>query len=146
MGFRKIDNDLFQALMAAQLSGAGYQIVLTVIDKTLGFQKEEAKIPLTYFEKATRLSRQSGRLAIKQAEARRIITVERNSTRPTKYGLNNYGQWLTRKRNHPNKLDNEITPDWESKSPQARKLATPAATENKETLKETLKERRYTTQ
>ncbi|MFC2024461.1 replication protein [Chloroflexota bacterium] len=140
-GFRRIDNAPFQALMAAQLTGAGYQIVLTIIDRTLGFQKEKAKIPLTYFQKATGISRQSVCEAIKQAEERHIITVVRNSTRPSTYALNDQTQWLPRKRNHPNKLGNEITPNWSTKSPQASKPVMRNTMTTKETLKETLKEK-----
>ncbi|MFC1893930.1 hypothetical protein ACFLYR_07940 [Chloroflexota bacterium] len=34
-GFRRIEDDTFNALMAAKLTGSGYQIVLVVIDRTL---------------------------------------------------------------------------------------------------------------
>jgi phage replication O-like protein O len=144
-GFRKIDNDTFTALMAAGLSGASYQVVLTIMDRTMGFRKgsgfkEKSKIPLTYFQQVTGLSRQSIRLGIKQAEARRIIVAERSSTRPTVYALNlDTGEWLARKLNHPSELGNKITLDWETKSPQARKPAMPRTTDAKETLKQTLK-------
>ena len=146
-GFRQIDNDTFGILIAAGLSGAGYQVVLTIIDRTLGFRKgsgykEKAGIPLTYFKQVTGLSRQSVRLAVKQAEKRRIIIVERDSTRASIYALNpNTEEWLTRKQNHPSELGNNITQDWETKSPQTRKLAIASCMPAKETLKETLKER-----
>lgn len=140
-GFRKIDNSLFQALIAAKLTAAGYQVLLTIIDETIGFHREKAKIPLTRFQKATGLSRQSVRLAIKETEERLMIQAQRNSTRPTVYALDDHRKWLTRKRNHPSKLGNEITLDWETKSPQARKPAMPRTTYPKETLKENIKER-----
>jgi len=148
-GFRKIDNDTFEALIAAGLSGAGYQVVLTVIDRTMGFRKgsgykEKASIPLTYFKQVTGLSRQSVRKAVKQAENRRIIIVERDSTRPSIYALNkDTSTWLTGKQNHPSELGNKITPDWETKSPYTRKLAMPSCMPAKETSKETLKGRGY---
>jgi phage replication O-like protein O len=145
-GFRPIPNSLFQAMMSAQLTASGYQVLLKVIDETIGFHREEAKIPLTRFQKATGLSRQSVRSAIKQAEERCIIQVQRDSTRPSVYALKDHREWLTRQRNHPSKLGNEITPDWETKSPQTRKLAMPTTTGIKETLKETLKERVPTTE
>jgi len=94
-GFRKIDNGTFAALVAAPLSGSGYKVVLVVIDRTLGFQREKSKISLSYFESATRLSRRTVRLAIKRAEARHIIIAERNSTRTTIYALNDYTEWRT---------------------------------------------------
>ncbi len=55
-GFRKIDNELFTALIAAKLPGGVYQILLTVIDKTLGFQREEAPISLSKFQHSTGIS------------------------------------------------------------------------------------------
>lgn len=134
-GFRKIENDLFKAFMAAKLTGAGYQIVLTVIDKTIGFQRDEAKITLKCFQESTRLSKQSVLKAIKQAEERRILSVERDSTRPGVYALNPQDNWLTRQRDHTSKLGNEITPNWATKSPQTSKLATPKTTRIKDTLK-----------
>ena len=146
-GFRKIENDIFEALVTAGLSGAGYQVVLTIIDLTLGYRKgseyrQWAKIPLTRFEQATGLSRQSVRLGVRQAEGRYIIKAERNSTRPTKYALNpNIGEWVTRKQNHHSELDNGITPDWETKSPQTRKPVISRTIDIKETTKENIKER-----
>ena len=110
-GFRKIDNDIFTAIIAAKLSGGGYQIVLVVIDKTLGFQKEMATIPLTHFEKVTGLSRRSLVKAIRKVEARRIITVQRGSTRKTTYALNlDYLEWLTSEPQFP-RLGNHSSPD-----------------------------------
>lgn len=101
-GFRKIDNELFWALIAAQLPGAVYQIVLTVVDLTIGFRQERAPISLSRFQERTRLSRQSVTLAIKQAEQRRIISTERHSTKVTIYALNtDVSQWLTSQPNHP---------------------------------------------
>jgi phage replication O-like protein O len=139
-GFRKIDNRLFQAMMSAQLTGSGYQVLLKVIDETIGFHRKEAKISLTRFQQATGLSRQSVRLAIKETEERLIIQAQRDSTRPTVYSVGDQREWLARKRNHPTKLGNQITPDWETKSPQARKLAMPGTTGIKEILKENSKD------
>jgi phage replication O-like protein O len=146
-GFRKIENDVFNAIVQAGLTGAGYQIVLTVIDRTLGFRKgaeykEKAPISLTYFEQVTGLSRQSVRLAIKQVEKRRIIIVERDSTRKTIYTLNkDTSTWVTRKLNHPSELGNQITPNWETKSPYTRKLALASSMRTKEIYKENRKEK-----
>jgi len=150
-GFRKIDNDTFKALMVSTISGAAFRIVLAIIDKTLGFQKQEAKISLSHFQNVTGLSRQSVRLAVKQAEKQRLIRVQRDSTRPTIYALNGCAEWLTRQQNHPRELGrgitlalgNEITPDRETESPQTRKLASLETTMPKETIKETSKESIY---
>ena len=127
VGFRKIDNDLFTALVAAKLTGAGYQIVLAVIDRTIGFHRDKASISLTDFQKLTHLSRQSVRLAIKQLETMNIIYVERDGTRKTIYGLKDEGEWLTRKSNHPR---------LETKSPQTRKPVETRTTHIKESIKD----------
>ena len=139
-GFRKIDNDIFLALMAASVSGATLRIVLTVIDRTLGFQEKEAKISLSHFQRVTGLSRQSVQLATKQAEDKNLIKAQRDGTRPTIYALNDPGEWQTRQGNHPSKLGKEIIPDWATKSSQTRQLASLGTTMPKETIKETSKE------
>ena len=139
-GFRKIDNDTFAALMAAGLSGASYQVVLTVVDRTMGFRKdsgfkEKSKIPLTYFQQVTGLSRQSVRMGIKKAEAKCIIVAERSITKPTVYGLNlKTEEWLTRKQNHLRELGNKTTPSYATKSPQTRKPAISRTNDAKATL------------
>jgi phage replication O-like protein O len=148
-GFRKIENDIFEALITAGLTGACYQVVLTVIDKTLGYRnksgyKEKASISLSDFERVTGLSRQSVCRAIKQARDRRIIIVQKNGTRPAMYTLNpDIRGWLTRQVNHPSRLDNQITPDWSTKSRQTSQHATPRTTHYKENTKENIKERGY---
>lgn len=139
-GFRKIDNDTFKALMVVTISGAAFRIVLAIIDKTLGFQKQEAQISLSHFQKVTGLSRQSVRLAIRQAEREGLIRVQRESTKPTIYAMNSYVEWSTRQQNHPSELGNKITPDWETKSPQTRKPTSLGTTMPKETIKEPSKE------
>lgn len=139
-GFRKIDNDIFTALMAASASGATLRIVLTVIDRTLGFQEKEARISLSHFQKVTGLSRQSVQLAIKQAKRKNLIKAQKDGTKPTIYALNDPGEWQTRQGNHPSKLGKEIIPDWATKSSQTRQLASLGTTMPKETIKETVKE------
>jgi DNA-binding transcriptional regulator GbsR (MarR family) len=144
--FRKIEYPVFHALMAVGLTGAGYQIALTIVDRTMGFRKgskykEYSPIAMTYFENETGLSHQSVRLAIKELEKRRIITVKRNSTRKAIYGLNiDTSMWEIRKLNHPNSLGNQITPNWETKSPQTRQPALASHMRTKENIKEILKE------
>ena len=144
IGFRKIPNDVFEALIAAKLTGSGYQIVLVVIDKTLGFQKERATITLTHFEKVTGLSRRGVAKAIRKAEDRRIITVWRDSTRKTVYALNpDPLEWLTSEPEFPSRLVNRSSPDLVTRVPQTRELPLPTTTVIKEIFKERVKERGY---
>lgn len=87
VGFRKIDNEVFTALIAAKLPGGVYQVVLTVIDGTLGFQREKAAISLSNFQRRTRLSRQGVVNAIKYAKDKNIIKSEKINGKTTKYAL-----------------------------------------------------------
>lgn len=111
-GFRKIDNCIFEALIAAPLSGSVYKIVLVVIDRTLGFQKEKSKISLSYFAQATKLSRKTVRQAIWQAESRHMIAAQRDSTRTTIYALNDHTEWQTKgnRSDDPAELECEMPP------------------------------------
>lgn len=106
-GFRKIENNIYQALTAARLTCAGYAVLLAIIGRTLGFRKgseykRQAPISLGYFQKATGLSRQSVLKGIKEIEARRIILPpKRRSTKKTIYGLNpNPEEWLPSEKNY----------------------------------------------
>ena len=145
---RQINNDVFHALIAAKLPGSVYQIVLVVIDRAWGFEKHEAPISLSYFQKTTGLSRQSVGIAIQKAESMRLIVVERHGTNPknpSHYMFNkHYDTWSTRQLNHTskeNELVNQITLDWSTKSPQTSQPLMPSSTMPKETSKETLKEK-----
>ena len=97
-GHREINNVNFQALMSARLSGAEYQVVLTVIDHTWGFSKHDDCISYTQFEKATGLSRESLSTALKKAEAKRLIIVEkagRGRGKGNRYMFNKFSDtWL----------------------------------------------------
>lgn len=123
-GHREICNPVFQALINSRLSGAEYQIVLTVIDKTWGFGKNDDLIPYSQFLKATNLSRQSIGIAIKGAEVKHLIVVHRNTKGKTNRYLFNkhYDTWLSSQVNHtsqplhtsqPNhtKVVNQIIPE-----------------------------------
>ena len=96
-GHRRISNEIFQALIAAKLSGVIYQIIPVVIDKTWGFDKQYSYIPFSQFKKAGNLSQQSVSKAIQSAEKMRVILVERDGTgKGNKYLLNkHYDTWLT---------------------------------------------------
>lgn len=153
-GRREINNLCFQALIAARLSGAIYQIVLTVIDRTWGFNKQGSPISWTYFGEATGLSRQSVWLAIKKAEKLCLIVVERCGTKTGQYMFNKFYDtwkipgkhwetWLASQLNHTSKdklLVNQITLDKSTKSHQTSKLTMPSCEPTKENLKENLKE------
>lgn len=110
-GHRRISNEVFQALIAAKLSGAVYQILLVVIDKTWGYEKLHSYISFSQIRKAANLSQQSVSKAVQSAEKLRIIVVERDGTgKGNKYLFNkHYDTWLTSQPNHTSQLNHTRT-------------------------------------
>lgn len=58
-GFTKIANELYDELIKQPLTGAEIKVFLYVVRKTYGFNKKEDKIPLSQFQGALKLSRQT---------------------------------------------------------------------------------------
>lgn len=82
--------------MRAGLSGGEYQVVMTVIDSTWGWNKISAPISLKRFEISTELTRQGIIKALKKVEERHIIVCNRNGTQVTEYLFNkHYDTWVT---------------------------------------------------
>ncbi len=128
IGFRKIDNDLFTALIAAKWTGSVYQIVLTIIDRTIGFRQDKAAISLSRFQGRTGLSRQGVVNAIKYAKDRNIIKSEKINGKTTKYALNRDCIVKSALLEQSNRVD------------QASQVATPGTVPVKKPLKKTYKE------
>jgi phage replication O-like protein O len=95
-GFRRIENELFKAIISADITRSGYKILLTVIHFTLGYQKDTADISLSTYQKMTGLTKANVLEAIRKLENKKIIRVVRDSTRKSFYQLNtNVNQWQT---------------------------------------------------
>ena len=101
-GHRRISNEVFKALVATKMSGAIYQVILAVIDRTWGYDKPYGYISFAQFKSATTLSQQSISKAVQNAEKARIIVVERDGTgKGNKYLFNkHWDTWLTSQLNH----------------------------------------------
>ncbi|MBA7576586.1 hypothetical protein ES708_18427 [subsurface metagenome] len=76
-GNRQIANDVYRAMIKAKLSGAEYQLVLFIIDKSWGFNKTSDGIPFSQMQKASNLSRPGAINTIKKLEKRRILIINR---------------------------------------------------------------------
>ena len=76
-GTRQINNEVFENLIKANLSGGEFKIVLFIIHKSWGFNKETDRISLTQFQRGTSLTRPAVVKSIKKLEARKIIVVNR---------------------------------------------------------------------
>lgn len=99
-GHRRINNEIWAALVRAGLPGSVYQIVMHVIDRSWGYDQLEATIGYSQFHKATGLSRWGIAKAIKMAEEKRLLVIKHGSTtgrEPSRYLFNkHYDTWLTR--------------------------------------------------
>ena len=98
-GDRRIANDVYNALIRAKLSGAEYQIILLLIDKTWGFGKHSDKISYSQMTKITGLTRPGVIKTIKKLEQKKMIVIDRgvvNHSLPVnKYLFNkHYDTWL----------------------------------------------------
>lgn len=76
-GNRQIANDVFSALIMAKLSGGEYQLALSLIDKSWGFNKTSDGISYSQMRKATKLTKPAVINSIKRLESKRIIVVDR---------------------------------------------------------------------
>jgi phage replication O-like protein O len=93
-GFRKIDNELFKTIIQANITRSGYKILLTIIDFTIGYQKETADVSLSTFQKMTGLARSSVIDAISELEGKQAITVNRDGNSNT-YKLSDIKEWTS---------------------------------------------------
>jgi hypothetical protein len=125
-----------------------FQILLVIIDYTAGYQREEAPISLTKFQDKTCLSRQGIIKAIRNAERRGLIRVNRQGTNPkaaTIYAINvdSTGWFIpkvssTSKPRLTSKVVNHSSLDWSTgvyQTSQHPSFATPTERNSKETLK-----------
>lgn len=150
-GFRRIDNDIFRALMRADLTRAEYKVVLAVIDETLGFQRREAEISLSIFTQKTGVSRPAVIQAIKSLMALNVIDMILPGTRQKTanvYVLNVPEVW-TGKAHFTSDDNSLVKPLVTSTLPVERqnftstgKVVVPASPPIKETIKETIKEKK----
>lgn len=91
VGNRQIANDVFRALIAAEFVGADYKVIMAIIDKTWGYQKNETVISVKQFSEMTNLSTRVVKRTLKKLLELRVVYVEVSSTRlHTGSFLNNY--------------------------------------------------------
>ena len=98
-GNRQIANDVFIALIKAKLSGGEYQVILFIIHKSWGFNKNSDSISYSQIMKNSRLSRPAVINIIKKLEQKRILIIERqkviNKLPFNEYLFNkHYDTWL----------------------------------------------------
>jgi phage replication O-like protein O len=82
------ENDVFSALINANLTSTEYQVILLVIRKTWGWKKQEDWISYTQFEKETGKSRSSVWTAIEQLVKKNILVRRSLPAKKTFYQVN----------------------------------------------------------
>ncbi len=80
-GNRQIATDVFHSLMSVNLSGAEFRIVMTIIDKTWGFNKETDCISVSQFIQATGIAERTIKDCLKNLKKKRIIFYESSNIR-----------------------------------------------------------------
>jgi phage replication O-like protein O len=72
-GNRQIASDVFRALMTAELSGTEFRLVLAIIDKTWGFNKESDCIAISQLMETTGIAERTVKESIKILKEKRVI-------------------------------------------------------------------------
>lgn len=80
-GNRQIANDVFAALMTAELSGSEFRIVMAVINKTWGYGKESDCISTSQFKEMTGLAERTIKESIKILKEKRVLFYAPSNTR-----------------------------------------------------------------
>lgn len=75
-GHRRINSDIWQALVRADITASAYKVVLHVIDRSWGYDKLEVTIGYTSFIKATGLTKVSIRNGAREAERKRLLVIK----------------------------------------------------------------------
>ena len=112
-GHRRINSDVWQALVSAGLPGSVYQVVMYVIDRSWGYDQIEVSLGYSQLCKATRLTKPSVINAVKIAEKTHLLVIEHGNTltQSTNVYLFNkyYDTWLTSKANSTSKINSTST-------------------------------------
>ena len=99
--FRKINTQLYTALIGADLTRACYKILLLIIHFTLGYnQRTEASISLRTFSDYTGLSKTAVKHALKLPQGKNIVRLvsKADNRNSAVYNLNtNFTEWTTGK-------------------------------------------------
>lgn len=160
-GHREINNDIWAALIRANFTAGEYKVIMTVIDRSWGFNLSSAQISLSQFERITLLSRAALSRSIKSAEAKRAIVCQRHERvagpsyhkgGTTEYLFNkHYDTWVVSIPQYTNsprgvsvpddtKLVSPSIPSWYTPVYQVSIPATPTGEPVKKLIKETIKE------
>ena len=102
-GYTKIANEILEHFIEPGITSSEFRVVLFIIRKTYGFNKNKDRISLSQFTKATRMNRPQAARTIKSLVSKRILFKENGV-----YKLNkNWEEWVVSKRIPSIQMDNE---------------------------------------
>ena len=95
-GHRRINNDVYHALIMYPFTGAELRVVLTTIDRSWGWDQKSATISLNKYMAATNLSRQGVVKAVKSLSQKRVLIVKHGvAPKQSEYLFNkHFDTWL----------------------------------------------------
>lgn len=112
-GHRRINNEVWAALIKARLPGSVYQVLMYVIDRSWGYEQPEVTLGYSQICKATRLSKRAAITAVQIAEKSRLLIIDRGSTKTMSqncYLFNkHYDTWVTSEVNDTSEVNNTRT-------------------------------------
>lgn len=101
-GFTRMDNDLYEALIGAELSGRELRVALAIHRQTAGYNLESACIAASYIAQMSGIRREDVSRAISELLRQGVIHREGGSRSPI--GFAPVGEWkIDKKNHHPNK-------------------------------------------
>ena len=94
-GYVRIANELLEAICQLDVSGSEMRILLYIIRRTYGFNKDYAEIPLSEISAAVGMRREHIQKMLKRLSAKNIIDLRTNSgTKPQTISIvKNYEKW-----------------------------------------------------
>jgi len=93
-GYTPIANEIVDALMRVNLSGAEIQVIWAIFRKTYGFQKKTDWIALSQFAKMTGMDRRAVHRTLKKLSSKQMTVIQTDDRGRIRYGFNkNYEQW-----------------------------------------------------
>lgn len=78
-GFVKFPNDLFDALLTAELTGGELKVLLAIIRQTLGFNVDTAPISVSLLQKMTGLTKGTACKTLTALKSKNIISAEKQA-------------------------------------------------------------------
>ncbi|MEN5236628.1 replication protein [Pseudomonas sp. TWI923] len=101
-GFTRMDNDLYEALIGAELSGRELRVALAIHRQTAGYNLESACIAASYIAQMSGIRREDVSRAISELIRQGVIYRDGGSRSPI--GFSPVSEWKIDKKNtHPNK-------------------------------------------